>query len=87
MLGRPYGYGMPCGQPMNYGMCGSVVEPVQTNYLQKDSYVNVQHIQPVHTHVVNKVHYNHSYVPQYSCSESTEIDSCGCGCNTGCMYR
>jgi len=96
LFGRLFGYNQCPMRPMpmqqnnacgmaNFSKNESVMEPVQTNEVVKDHYVNVEHIQPVHTHVVNKVHYKHTYVPKYSCSESTEILDNGCGkCNNSC---
>lgn len=48
-----------------------IIEPTQTHVVEKQFHVNVPHIKPIHTHVVNKVQYNHHIVPHYSCSEST----------------
>jgi len=36
---------------------------------------------PIHTHVVNRHIYNHTYAPQYSCSEENQVINVG---NTGC---
>lgn len=78
-------FNRPCNcnrQPMGGGM-QPIVEPTITSCVQKDFFCEVPHVCPIHTHTVNKVHYNHVYTPKFSCSESTEIinnDSGNC-CN------
>ena len=39
------------------------------------------HVCPVHTHVINRHIYKHTYTPQYTCSEENQIinlDNHGC---------
>ena len=50
-----------------------IMEPVITNCVEKEFYHEVQHCCPIHTHVINKHIYNHTYTPQYSCSEENVI--------------
>ncbi|MGE5456266.1 MAG: hypothetical protein ACM3O4_04095 [Ignavibacteriales bacterium] len=64
---------MGCGCP--------VVEPAVTKCVQRDFCHQVPHVCPVHTHVVNRHIYNHTYTPQYSCSEENQCINVG---NTGC---
>ena len=33
------------------------------------------HVCPIHTHVINRHIYNHSYTPQYTCSEETQVNN------------
>lgn len=40
------------------------------------------HCIPIHTHVINKHIYNHTYTPQYTCSEENVVINNECGkCN------
>jgi hypothetical protein len=57
-------------------------DPGVTNCVEKEFYHEVQHIIPVHTHVVNKHIYNHTYTPEFTCSEESQIVNNECGrCN------
>ena len=31
------------------------------------------HVCPIHTHIINKHIYNHSYTPEYTCSEENQV--------------
>lgn len=37
------------------------------------------HVCPMHTHVINRHIYNHTYTPQFTCSEETQIINNDCG--------
>ena len=63
------------------GMGCPIVEPTITKCIQRDFCHQVPHVCPVHTHVVNRHIYNHTYAPQYSCSEENQAINVG---NTGC---
>jgi hypothetical protein len=58
-----------------------IVEPAITKCIQRDFCHQVPHVCPVHTHVVNRHIYNHTYTPQYSCSEENQCVNIG---DTGC---
>lgn len=66
--------------------CNQVItEPVITNCIEKEFVHEVPHVCPIHTHVINRHIYNHTYTPQYSCSEEDQIinnDNGNC-----CNYR
>ena len=73
-----------CGQPMNQGcMEREIVEPTINKCIEKEFYHEVPHVCPIHTHVINKHIYKHTYTPQYSCSEENQVYNEGCGscCN------
>lgn len=57
-----------------------VMEPQVTNCVEKEFYHEVEHVIPVHTHVINKHIYNHTYRPEYTCSEECQVVNCECGC-------
>ena len=63
---------------MNFGNknCGCnevITEPVITNCIEKEFVHEVPHVCPIHTHVINRHIYNHTYTPQYTCSEEDQI--------------
>lgn len=64
-MGRQFGGGCGCNQP--------VVEPVINKCIEKEFCHEVQHVCPIHTHVVNRHVYNHVYQPQYTTSEENQI--------------
>ena len=72
-----------CCQRQNNCCDRPVVEPTITNCVEKEFYHEVEHVVPVHTHVINKHIYNHVYKPQYTCSEENQVidNKCGCGMN------
>lgn len=69
------------------GNQGPIVEPTITTCDEKDFYCEVQHVCPIHHHTVNRVHYVHTYTPEYSCSESTEVINDDCGGCSGFVNR
>lgn len=50
-----------------------VVEPTINKCIEKEFYHEVPHVCPIHTHVINRHIYNHSYTPQYTCSEENQV--------------
>lgn len=63
-----------------------IMEPTITNCVEKEFYHEVPHCCPIHTHVINKHIYNHTYTPEYSCSEENVVINNDCGCS-GFMGR
>lgn len=77
------GYGGCCNN-MNQGcMEREIVEPTINKCIEKEYYHEVPHVCPIHTHVINKHIYKHTYTPQYSCSEENQVynEDCGSCCN------
>ena len=69
-------------QPQMMGCCQRqpqmeqcVMEPTITKCVEKEFYHEVPHVCPIHTHVINRHIYNHSYTPQYTCSEETQVNN------------
>ena len=60
------GYGCGCEQQV-------ITEPVITNCIEKEFVHEIPHVCPIHTHVINRHIYNHTYTPQYTCSEEDQI--------------
>ena len=59
-----------------------VTDPGVTNCVEREFYHEVPHVIPVHTHVINKHIYNHTYRPEYTCSEECQVINNECGrCN------
>ena len=56
-----------------------IMEPVITNCVEKEFYHEVKHCCPIHTHVINKHIYNHTYTPQFTCDEENVIINNDCG--------
>ena len=61
----------------------TVMEPVVTKCIEKEFFHEVPHVCPVHTHVVNRHIYRHTYTPQYTTSEEEVVvnEDCGSCCN------
>lgn len=56
-------------------------EPINS-CVTKDICHEVKHIIPVHTHMIDRHIYNHTYEPQFTCSHEEQIidnDPCKCG--------
>ena len=72
-----------CGNQMNDGcMEREIIEPAINKCIEKEFYHEVPHVCPVHTHVINRHIYKHTYTPQYSCSEENQVFNDDCGsCN------
>ena len=58
-----------------------IMEPVITKCVEKEFYHEVKHCQPIHTHVINKHIYTHTYTPQYTCDSEDVIINNECPCN------
>ena len=81
-----------CKNNMNYNPrmnmgCNPIIEPEVNNFVEKEFYYDVDHVIPVHTHVINRHIYNHTYRPEYSCSEENQIINNECGCNNNFLNR
>lgn len=60
-------------------MCEQIVEPTINKCIEKEFYHEVPHVCPIHTHVINRHIYKHTYTPQYSCSEENQVINNDCG--------
>ncbi len=56
-----------------------VEEPTITKCVEKNFYHEVPHVCPIHTHVINRHIYNHTYTPRYTCSEECQVVNNDCG--------
>ena len=56
-----------------------IVEPAINKCVEREFYHEVPHVCPIHTHIINKHIYKHTYTPQYSCSEENQVCNIDCG--------
>lgn len=63
--------------------CDPIVEQPIERCVERNICHKVQHICPIHTRIINNHIYEHTYTPEYTCSEEntvTNIDPGSC-CN------
>ena len=74
-----------CGcNRVDTGCCErQIVEPTINKCVEKEFYHEVPQVCPIHTHVINRHIYKHTYTPQYTCSEENQVvnNDCGSCCN------
>lgn len=74
--------GCGCCRPMPQ-MCESNCDPIMeqpiTKCIEKEFHHEVKHCCPIHTHVINKHIYTHTYTPQYTCDEEDVVINNDCG--------
>ena len=79
----------------NFGMCGQmnnccngpIVEPAINKCVEREFCHEVNHVCPIHTHVINRHVYNHTYTPQYTCSEENQVINNDPGCCSKFMNK
>lgn len=59
--------------------CPIMEQPI-TNCVEENIMHQVDHIIPIHTHVIKRHIYNHTYTPKYTCSEECQVVNNECGC-------
>ncbi len=67
---------MRCCMPQ---MEQQIIEQPINKCVEKEFYHEVPHVCPIHTHVINRHIYRHTYTPQYSCSEENQVINNDCG--------
>jgi hypothetical protein len=72
-------FSQPMGMPSGCCMETEVIEPTITKCVEKEIYHEVPHVCPIHTHVINRHIYKHTYTPQYTCSEEEQVCNIDCG--------
>lgn len=80
-------FGKCCSNNKNWGfgkqksmvMECQVIEPTITKCVEEECYHEVPHICPIHTHVIKRDIYNHTYTPQYTCSQENQVVNNDCG--------
>lgn len=63
----------PCG-------CGPVIEPMIERCVERNICHRVDHVCPIHTRVINNHIIEHTYRPEYSCSEENTVTNIDPGC-------
>ena len=78
---RDNGQNMMMQQNMGMMDCCNreIVEPAINKCVEREFYHEVPHVCPIHTHIINKHIYKHTYTPQYSCSEENQVCNIDCG--------
>ena len=64
-----------------------IMEPTITKCVEKEFHHEVKHCCPIHTHVINKHIYTHTYTPQYPCDEENVVVNNDCGGCQGNMFN
>lgn len=75
-------FGCGCSRPMQQMCCDQndpIMEPPITKCIEKEFHHEVKHCCPIHTHVVNKHIYTHTYTPQFTCDEEDVVINNDCG--------
>ncbi len=62
-----------------------VIEPAINKCVEREFFYEVPHVCPIHTHIINKHIYRHTYRPEYSCSEENII--CNQDPGSCCNFR
>lgn len=73
-----FGFGNQMGNMNSVTEC-QVVEPTITKCVEEECIHEVPHVCPIHTHVIKRDIYNHTYTPQYSCSQENQVVNNDCG--------
>lgn len=71
-----------CMNRMSVNACcnAPIIEPVINKCVEREFCHEVNHVCPIHTHVVNRHIYNHTYTPEYTCSEENQVVNNDPGC-------
>jgi len=72
-------------QDMNYNMdqcgCGPIVEQPIERCIERNICHRVEHVCPIHTRIINNHIIEHSYRPEYTCSEENTVTNIDPGCS------
>lgn len=60
--------------------CGPIVEPTIERYVERNICHKVEHVCPIHTRVINNHIIEHTYRPEYTCSEENTVTNIDPGC-------
>lgn len=56
-----------------------IIEPTINKCVLNNYYHEVPHVCPVHTHIVNKHIYKHTYRPEFTCDCEDQVCNIDCG--------
>ena len=65
--------------------CGPVIEPTIERCVERNICHRVEHVCPIHTRVINNHIIEHTYRPEYTCSEENVVSQQQCG--SCCQFR
>lgn len=57
-----------------------IIEPVIERCVTRDICHTVEHVCPIHTRIINNHIYEHTYRPEYTCSEENVVTNIEPGC-------
>jgi hypothetical protein len=66
---------------MNQCGCGPIVEQPIERCIERNICHKVEHICPIHTRIINNHIIEHSYRPEYTCSEENTVTNIDPGCS------
>ena len=68
-----------CCNNNGYG-CDPVIEQPIEKCIERNICHKVEHICPIHTRIINNHIYEHTYRPEYTCSEENTVTNIDPGC-------
>ncbi len=69
-----------CSMQENNCGCDPIVEQPIERCIERNICHKVQHICPIHTKIINNHIYEHTYTPEYTCSEENIVTNIDPGC-------
>ncbi len=61
--------------------CGPIIEPITERCIQRNICHKVEHVCPIHTRIINNHVIEHTYRPEYTCSEENTVTNIDPGCS------
>ena len=61
--------------------CNSIIEPVTERCIERNICHKVEHVCPIHTRIINNHIIEHTYRPEYTCSEENTVTNIDPGCS------
>ena len=61
--------------------CGPVIERPIERCIERNICHRVEHVCPIHTRIINNHIYEHTYRPEYTCSEENTVTNIDPGCS------
>lgn len=70
-----------CGCGMEQCGCGPIVEQPIERCIERNICHKVEHVCPIHTRIINNHIIEHTYRPEYTCSEENTVTNIDPGCS------
>lgn len=61
--------------------CDSIIEQPIEKCIERNICHKVEHVCPIHTRIINNHIYEHTYRPEYTCSEENTVINIDPGCS------